>query len=110
MQSGLHGVLHGAHFFNAHKARLLAHMASSANRRFAFRLLSIAGVTVVGMTGCPEVILACEAGLRYASIALIVNPAAGVSNEKITMEDISKVLKTSTQKVIDIFDRAIVKI
>lgn len=68
------------------------------------------GATVVGMTGCPEVTLACEAGLRYAAIALSVNPAAGVSDQKITMEDISAVLKTSSQKIIDIFDRAITRI
>lgn len=74
------------------------------------RLAALAGATVVGMTGCPEVTLACEAGLRYASIALCVNPAAGVSDQKITMEDIGAVLKSSTQKVIDIFDRAITRI
>jgi len=61
------------------------------------------------MTGCPESTLACEAGLRYAAIALVVNPAAGVSDQKITMEDIGKVLKSSTEKVIQIIDRAIVK-
>lgn len=74
------------------------------------RLAALAGATVVGMTGCPEVTLACEAGLRYAAIALCVNPAAGVSDQKITMEDIGAVLKSSTQKVIDIFDRAITRI
>lgn len=74
------------------------------------RLAALAGATVVGMTGCPESTLACEAGLRYAAIALVVNPAAGVSVQKITMEDIGKVLKSSTEKVIQILDRAIVKI
>ena len=74
------------------------------------RLAALAGATVVGMTGCPEVTLACEAGMRYAAIALCVNPAAGVSDQKITMEDIGAVLKSSTQKVIDIFDRAITRI
>lgn len=74
------------------------------------RLAALAGATVVGMTGCPEVTLACEAGLRYASIALCVNPAAGVSDQKITMEDIGAVLRSSTQKVIDIFDLAITRI
>jgi 5'-deoxy-5'-methylthioadenosine phosphorylase len=74
------------------------------------RLASLAGATVVGMTGCPEVTLACEAGLRYAAIALCVNPAAGVSKEKITMEDIAKVLENSVQKVIDILDHAISRI
>ncbi len=74
------------------------------------RMAASVGATVVGMTGCPEVTLACEAGLRYAAIALSVNPAAGVSDQKITMEDISAVLKTSSQKIIDIFDRAITRI
>jgi 5'-methylthioadenosine phosphorylase len=36
------------------------------------------GGQVVGMTGYPEVALAVEAGLPYASIALVSNPAAGV--------------------------------
>ena len=74
------------------------------------RLAALAGATVVGMTGCPEVTLACEAGLRYASIALCVNPAAGVSDQKITMEDISAVLAGSSQKVIDILNLAIPRI
>lgn len=74
------------------------------------RMAASVGATVVGMTGCPEVTLACEAGLRYAAIALSVNPAAGVSDQKITMEDISVVLKTSAQKIIDIFDRAITRV
>jgi 5'-deoxy-5'-methylthioadenosine phosphorylase len=74
------------------------------------RLAALAGATVVGMTGCPEATLACEAGLRYAAIALSVNPAAGVSNQKITMEDISKVLTHSSQKVIDILQLAIQRI
>ncbi len=74
------------------------------------RLAALSGATVVGMTGCPEATLACEAGLRYASIALCVNPAAGVSDQKITMEDISQVLATCTKQVIDIFDRAITRI
>ena len=30
------------------------------------------------MTGVPEVTLAAEAGLRYAAISLVVNPASGV--------------------------------
>ena len=74
------------------------------------RMAALAGATVVGMTGCPEVTLACEAGLRYAAIALSVNPAAGVSDQKITMEDIGAVLKTSSQKIIEIFDKAITRI
>ena len=71
------------------------------------RLAALAGATVVGMTGCPEVTLAKEAGLRYASIALVVNPAAGVSDAPITMEEITACLKTASSKVIAILDGAI---
>ncbi len=71
------------------------------------RLAGLAGATVVGMTGCPEVSLAKEIALKYASIALVVNPAAGVSNEPITLEDIGLVLKENSEKVITIIDGAI---
>jgi purine nucleoside phosphorylase len=74
------------------------------------RLAALAGATVVGMTGCPEVTLAKEANLRYAAIALVVNPAAGVSDQPITMEDISTCLKQATVKVIQIIDAAITEI
>ncbi|MDP1720083.1 MAG: S-methyl-5'-thioinosine phosphorylase [Candidatus Nanopelagicaceae bacterium] len=74
------------------------------------RLASLAGATVVGMTGCPEVTLAKEAGLRYASIALVVNSAAGVSNAPITMEEINACLKVTTAKVISIIDGAIANV
>lgn len=74
------------------------------------RLAALAGATVVGMTGCPEVTLAKEAGIRYASIALVVNPAAGVSDAPITMEEIGACLKATSSKVIFIIDGAIANI
>lgn len=73
-------------------------------------LAALAGATVVGMTGCPEVTLAKEAGLRYASIALVVNPAAGVSDAPISMEEITACLKAASFKVITIIDGAIANI
>ncbi len=74
------------------------------------RLAALAGATVVGMTGCPEVVLAREAKLRYASIALIVNPAAGVSDAPITVEEINECLKITSAKVISVIDGAIAHI
>jgi len=71
------------------------------------RLAALSGATVVGMTGVPEVSLAKEAGLRYAAIALVVNPAAGVSNAPITLEDINEALKAASEKVITIIDGTI---
>lgn len=39
--------------------------------------LARAGATIVGMTGMPEAALARELDLDYATIAIVVNPAAG---------------------------------
>ncbi len=57
------------------------------------------GADVVGMTGMPEAALAREAGLDYASLCLVVNPAAGLSDEPITMADIQKVIDAGMQTV-----------
>ena len=43
------------------------------------------GCTVVGMTGMPEAGLAREAGIRYAGICLVVNPAAGRGPKVLTV-------------------------
>ncbi len=57
------------------------------------------GCDVVGMTGMPETILARELGLSYASLALVVNPAAGKSQGVITMAQINDALNVGMSKV-----------
>ena len=47
------------------------------------RRLARDGCTVVGMTGMPEASLARELELAYASLAVVVNPAAGTGGEAI---------------------------
>lgn len=57
------------------------------------------GCDIVGMTGMPEAVLARELGLRYACCALIVNWAAGKTDEIITMQLINKNLNKGMSKV-----------
>ncbi|HZQ62714.1 MAG TPA: S-methyl-5'-thioinosine phosphorylase [Casimicrobiaceae bacterium] len=59
------------------------------------------GATMVGMTGMPEAGLAREIELPYASIAVVVNHAAGRgdSADHISMEKILEVLETAMDKV-----------
>ena len=57
------------------------------------------GCDVVGMTGMPETVLARELGLRYACLALVVNPAAGKSSGVITMAQIDAALNAGMSKV-----------
>ncbi|MBN1133538.1 MAG: S-methyl-5'-thioadenosine phosphorylase [Methanosarcinaceae archaeon] len=48
---------------------------------------------VVGMTGVPEVILAKELELCYASICTVTNCACGMSDEKLTVDEVIETLK-----------------
>jgi purine nucleoside phosphorylase len=59
------------------------------------------------MTGCPEVGLAVEAELRYGAIAVVANPAAGLSNEPITTEEIGRVIDEASARVISIIEGAL---
>ena len=46
------------------------------------------GCDLVGMTAMPEAILARELGIDYAAICMVVNPAAGLSEDVISIEAI----------------------
>ena len=63
------------------------------------RRLQQDGCDLVGMTGMPEAALAREAGLAYAAICMVVNPAAGLSSEPITEEAIHAVLEQESHLV-----------
>ena len=68
------------------------------------KMCQILGADVVGMTGVPEVTLAKEIGLRYAAISLVVNPAAGLSDEPISMEELNRVLSLGSADVLKVLE------
>ncbi len=51
------------------------------------------GCELVGMTAMPEAALARELSIDYASICLVVNPAAGRGHSVITMDQINDVIQ-----------------
>ncbi len=57
------------------------------------------GCDIVGMTGMPEAALARELDINYACLALVVNWAAGKTDEEITMEIIESNLEKGIGKV-----------
>jgi 5'-deoxy-5'-methylthioadenosine phosphorylase len=65
------------------------------------------GADLVGMTAMPEAALAREAGLEYASLAVVVNHAAGKgeSAKAISLADIDAVLKATMQRVLRILGK-----
>lgn len=63
------------------------------------RRLAQDGCDVVGMTGMPEAALAAECGLAYASLCVVVNPAAGLSDEPITLDSMREALEQGAEQV-----------
>jgi len=57
------------------------------------------GCDIVGMTGMPEAALARELDLEYASICLVVNPAAGRAPGEITLADMQRVIDAGMGRV-----------
>ena len=45
------------------------------------------------MTGMPEAALARELGMAYAAVCMVVNPAAGLEDEPITLEAMRGILR-----------------
>jgi 5'-methylthioinosine phosphorylase len=65
------------------------------------------GCDIVGMTGMPEASLARELKLNYASIGLVVNPAAGKGSGAITIKEIEDNLNTGMARVRSILDQLV---
>jgi len=57
------------------------------------------GCDLAGMTAMPEAALARELGMEYAMLCVVVNPAAGRSDQPITLEEIHQVLEQGITKV-----------
>lgn len=71
------------------------------------RRLERDGCNIVGMTGMPEAGLARELGLCYASVAVVVNPAAGKAQGAIELTDIEHYLESGMVKVRTLLEHAI---
>lgn len=65
------------------------------------------GGQLVGMTGYPEVVLAVEIGLPYASIALVSNHAAGVGPEAVSVGSIIEALDRRAPTVHSLITRTL---
>lgn len=68
------------------------------------------GCDIVGMTGMPEAALARELGMDYASIGLVVNPAAGRAPGEITMTDMQRVIDEGMERVQQLVLQALTRI
>ena len=70
------------------------------------RMYKMLGGDVVGMTGVPEVVLANEKRLEYASVVIATNWAAGMQ-PKVSHEEVLKVMKQSGKVVKQLIESAV---
>jgi 5'-methylthioadenosine phosphorylase len=64
------------------------------------------GADVVGMTGVPEVVLAKELDIKYASLAITTNYAAGIADSELTFEECREEIKKWEAPIMEIFIKA----
>ena len=62
---------------------------------------------VVGMTGVPEVNLAKELSLCYASLAIITNQACGMTTQKLTADEVTDVVGKAQDAIFEIISDTI---
>ena len=80
--------------------------------RFSTRAESVwfrqMGWSVVNMTGYPEAVLAAEAGLPYASVALVTDYDAGVDGHApVTMDAVLEVMRTNVARLREVLADAV---
>lgn len=63
------------------------------------------GGDVVGMTGVPEVVLARELGLEYASVVVVTNLAAGLQ-ERVSHEEVEAAMREAGGKASALVEKA----
>lgn len=65
------------------------------------------GADLVGMTGCPEVALAREAGVPYASVGVVSNRAAGLGAGDVSVAEILEVIEGCADPLYRLLGRTI---
>lgn len=67
------------------------------------RMYQSLGAAVVGMTSVPEVVLAKEAELCYATVCMVTNYAAGISETPLTHEEVVQEMANNVHKIRSLF-------
>ena len=73
-------------------------------------MLEKLGADVVGMTGYPEVVLARELTMCYASLCVVANPAAGISAHRLTSDEVMELMSQRERDVKEVLREVIRKL
>ena len=70
--------------------------------RAEIKMFSILGGSIVGMTTLPEVVLAREKEMCYASIAIVSNYSTGISPTKLNTEEVLEIMAQKKDELISL--------
>ena len=59
------------------------------------------------MTGMPEASLAAELGIRYSGLSLVINKAAGLDNQSISLDQLQAVLDEGMGRIVELLKIAL---
>lgn len=86
--------------FSVHSAGTYACMEGPRFETAAeIKMLKKLGGDVVGMTNVPECVLARELEICYSTVSVVTNLAAGISEEKLTHDEVSEIMERNIEKV-----------
>lgn len=74
------------------------------------RMFAQWGADVIGMTGVPEVVLARELEMNYASLAIVTNYAAGISKHPINHDEMFETVASRRQDIGRILESTIAQL
>jgi len=63
------------------------------------KALSLLGADVVGMTLVPEIVLARELSMHFASVNVVTNLAAGISGDRLTSDEVIQMMHQRTEEI-----------
>ncbi len=75
--------------------------------RAEIRMMRTLGCDIVGMVGIPEVVLAREQEICYASVCMVTNYACGILEEKLTVSEVMEIVKENQGNIKKIVTKAI---
>jgi 5'-methylthioadenosine phosphorylase len=63
------------------------------------KFLRLIGADIVGMTLVPEIVLARELKIHFASISVVTNLAAGISQNRLTSDEVVEMMKEKNEQI-----------
>ncbi|MCX5750751.1 MAG: MTAP family purine nucleoside phosphorylase [Candidatus Saganbacteria bacterium] len=71
------------------------------------KAFEVLGGELVGMTNTPEVVLANELGIPYATLAIVTNLAAGKGKNPLTQEEVAGMMAKKKEEISRLFQKTI---